>query len=87
MKPNANHVEPLKKYKATDFATWLISGFRDMEQKDEGKKLKAFAPLHYFVGQSDDLTGELKAIYDLLYNFGYDNEFRSGIAIAFSRAN
>ncbi|MBF0564619.1 MAG: hypothetical protein HQK89_05195 [Nitrospirae bacterium] len=79
MKPDAVHVKPLELYDDKQFAVWLRTGFEDIHHKTA--RLKAFSPLHYFVGQLDDLTDELKNIYNMLSSSA-QTQFRLGIAIA-----
>ena len=81
MKPHIEHVEPLKEYSAQAFANWLRRGFEDLYH--DKRRLMAFAPLNYFVRRDDDITRELKNIYDLLSGTAKE-QFRIGIAIALS---
>jgi len=80
MKPDPEHVEPLKGFSAFDFAAWLRRGFEDLYYKD--MRVTAFAPLNYFVGRQDDITRELKNIYDALPKGTVQEKFRLGIAVA-----
>ena len=64
MKPGIKHVQPLEEYDSGGFADWLRSGLEDLGIPE--RHTTAFRPLHHFVGLEDDLTRELKNIYDLL---------------------
>jgi hypothetical protein len=81
MEPDIEHVEPLEGYTAQAFANWLRRGFEDLDH--DKKRVTAFAPLNYFVFREDDITRELKNIYDLLSGTAKE-QFRLGIAIAIS---
>ena len=81
MKPDAKHVKPLESFDASAFANWLRCGFEDLDHEE--KRLRAFAPLNYFVGHYGDLTSDLKNIYDVLSGSAQE-ELRFGIARAFS---
>ena len=81
MKPDAKHVKPLESFDASAFANWLRCGFEDLDHEE--RRLRAFAPLNYFVGHYGDLTSDLKNIYDVLSGSA-QRELRLGIARALS---
>lgn len=81
MKPNSVHVKKLEEFDANGFAGWLQSGFIDIN--NDSKRATAFAPLHYFVLQGDDLFIELRDIFDVLSGSAQKN-MQLGIAIALS---
>jgi len=81
VKPDIEHVKPLEEYSAQAFANWLRRGFEDLDH--DKRRVTAFAPLNYFVRREDDITRELKNIYDLLSGTAKE-QFRLGIAIALS---
>lgn len=83
MKPRSEHVEPLEEYDVTAFAAWLSSGFEDINHEEDKRRCTAFSPLNYFVGYEDDITSELKNIYDVLSSTAKNN-FRNAIATALS---
>jgi hypothetical protein len=81
LKPNEKDIAKLEKYDASKFALWFRRGFTTIEAIDNKRRLTAFEPLNYFVRSQDDLTGQLKEIYDTLSPLVQD-EFRIGIAKA-----
>ncbi|MCK5320603.1 hypothetical protein KAJ61_04395 [Candidatus Parcubacteria bacterium] len=80
MRPDIEHIEPLKNFSVEDFADWLSHGFKDWHSDGV---MKAFAPLNYFVGRLGGLTNNLKDIYDVFSGSAQMN-FRFGIAQAIS---
>jgi hypothetical protein len=79
MIPSAEQLAPLEAFDADRFAGWLTHGLADY--RDSRRSRDAFAPVAAFVGQQEDVTLELKLIFDALSETARQR-LRQGIAKA-----
>ncbi len=82
IRPTSKDVVLLRDYDPTDFERWFITGLET--HFDEGDDSRAFQPLDLFIGSDDELTLDLKNIYNALPIATTRSNFRLGLKLALS---
>lgn len=82
-KPGPKDIEPVRLYSVDEFERWIRIGFESLVNGDSTSVTLPFDPLDVFIDLNEDLTLDLKAIYDAFPPQTQDN-FRRGLAAALS---
>lgn len=76
MEKKKENIKKIENFSAEEFAEWLRKGIDDLHNG----KVESFKPLHYLIGESDNIISDLSNIYNASSDKS-QKRFRNGIVI------